>query len=162
MSKSLESVFFSPPHPMSLSGKLSQTPNEVPMAIEREPAPAKIRIPEIRVELEKFFPGADLRLQHGHGCGQAEIKFDEYELRVMVSGPAEAKRNTTIRFIQRIERGKMRVLLSKQTDDWYEIVGAIEEARAIVRGIIYSLKSVLTPKRTKVINGIEDLLSPDY
>ena len=128
---------------------------------EREPAPEKIRIPDVRIEIQAAFPGVTVKIQHGIKSGLAEVKFDEYELRVMLSGPVAEKRKANIRFVQRIERGRMRVFLDRKTDDWYEIVDAIREARAIVRGIIHSLNKALSPPVVRGIEDISDLFRDD-
>lgn len=140
---------------------------------QREPAPEQIRMQDIRAELEKAFPGATVDLNHGIQSHSAEIRFDEFELRVLLSGPAGEKHKAlNVRFLQRIEKGKMRVFfdrhigrepppagVDKSTADWYALQDAIGDARAHVRGLVHALTTVLTPKRPKEYGSIHDLLT---
>ena len=132
------------------------------MADTREPAPEQIRLQDIKIELEKAFPGADVLCQHGIQSHEAEVKFDEFELRVILSGPlGEINKKMSIRFLQRIERNKQRIFFDRRPTDWYELVDAIGEARAHIRGLVHALTTVLNPKRSRDFGTIADILAGD-
>jgi hypothetical protein len=131
---------------------------------EREPAPEKIRLPEIKEAVEKAFPGAHIDMQNAIGGGGfVEASFDDYALRVLLTGPVAATRKTSIRFVQRVGRnGKtVQLVFEEKTEDWYEILDSIQRARAIVNGIIHNLRAALTPKKSAEIKSINDLFTKD-
>lgn len=122
----------------------------------------EITAPDARVEMQHAFPGADVLLQHGIGVITVSVAFDEYELRVMISGKKGAGRTTQVRFLQRIPApATKRVIHESKVTTMAEFSEAISWCRGYLQGLCHSIQTALKPKVVHQINGISDLFGGD-
>jgi len=116
---------------------------------------------DARLVMQQAFPGADVLLQHGIGVVTAVTTFDEYELRVMISGK-QGNRTTHIRFLQRIPApATKRVIYESRVSTMKDFSESISWCRGYLQGLCHAIQTALRPKVVHQINGISDLFGGD-
>lgn len=115
-----------------------------------------LRANDVKIMVENLFPGGkdNILVQHGIQAGTCELAFDEFELRVILSGEAGNRISASIRFLQRWGKtnAQKRLYFERIVTSREELEDALAECRATVAGILQSLNSILNPpSATKTI-----------
>ena len=118
-------------------------------------------IQDVKLCMEKAFPGVAFKVTHGLNSYQALGQFDEFELRVILSGVRKAGRPFHIRLIQKAGRVK-RLLVDKQTKDPAEAEAAIREARQHILGMMLALQQALNPKVVRPRDDLDSLMTAGF
>jgi hypothetical protein len=120
---------------------------------------------DVKAALEDVFKGCDVKTPGvGNNSHHAEVKFNEYEIRVILSGTRSPTRDIHFRFMQRIKpagRSKLiKVLITEMsTQDPKELMKAIRGSREYLLGIVQAINRALKRKPVPQVLGIDDLLT---
>ena len=124
-----------------------------------------ISIAEVRSALESVFKGCLVETPHAlGGCHHAELKFNEYEVRVILGGERRGNPDRPIhfRFMQKVAasgRKPIKVMINEvQTTDPKVLATAIRDAKEYLLGIVQSINQALKRKPVKQILDVDDLL----
>ena len=119
-------------------------------------------IQDVKLCMETAFPGVAFKINHGISSYQAVGNFDEFELRVILSGKRKAGRPFHIRLLQKAGRIK-RTIVDTSTADPAEAERAIKEARQHIFGMMLALQQALNPPPAKKPrDDIDSLLSSGF
>lgn len=118
-------------------------------------------IQDVRLCLEQAFPGVDFKISHGISTFQAVGTFDEYEMRVILSGTRKEGRPFHIRLMQRAGRVR-RMIVDVTTTDPAEAEAAIKSARSHIMGMVVALRGALNPKVVREKDGLESLMMDGF
>jgi len=120
---------------------------------------------DVKAVLEDVFKGCTVTSPNAMmGSYHAEVRFDEYEVRVIMTGSRlSPKREMHFRFLQRIvpfgQKREQKVLISEvHTKDEEELVRAIRGCKEYLLGVIQSIDRALRHKPVSQVRGVEDLL----
>lgn len=126
-----------------------------------------VGILDVKAALENAFQGCDVRTPNAmRGSFHAVVKFDEYEIQVILSGKRGLERNIYFRFQQRLapagRKRSTKVLINEvKTTDPRDLAIAIRDAKEHLLGIVQAIQRALRPKSVPRVRGIEDLLRGD-
>lgn len=135
---------------------MNTTPQTPPVEDE------EITFPDAKAEMVRAFPGTDVMLQHGIGVVTVSTTFDEYDLRVMISGKkGSGTRVTQVRFLQRIPPSTKRVIYEMRVTTMAEYSDAISWCRGYLQGLCHAIQTALKPKVVHQINGVADIFGGD-
>jgi len=129
-------------------------------------ADGSIGILDVKAALEDAFKGCDVVCPSSQGGHHAEVKFDEYEIRVILSGRRAPNRPIHFRFMQRIVtkvgRRPTKVLLNEvRTTDPKVLAIAIRDAKEYLLGIVQAIQKALKPRPTMRTTAVDDLFFGD-
>jgi len=120
---------------------------------------------DVKAALEDVYKGCDVLCPRTlGGSHHAEGTFNEYEIRVILSGTRSKTRDIHFRFMQRIKpagRKKATKLLitEMRTQDPKELMKAIRGSREYLLGIVQAINRALKRKPVPQVLGIDDLLT---
>jgi hypothetical protein len=132
------------------------------MGIGTKPGVYSIR--DIAAEMEDVFKGCSIDTPYTMGSSTvAEVKFDEYEIRVIRTGGGVASQAFNFRFLQKImppgKRSPIKFLHKDlRTTDPKELIRAIRGAKEYLLGVVQSINRALKRKPVSQVRGVEDLL----
>jgi hypothetical protein len=136
------------------------------MSDDQEEKP--IGIGDVKAALEDVFKGCDVETPYAMDCSfHAEVKFDEYEIRIILSGRRSGPdRRYHFRFLQKIvPSGKRRatklIINEVRTTDEAELLVAIRDAKEYLLGIVHAINRALKRKPVPQVRGVADLLRGD-
>ena len=121
-------------------------------------------IRDVKVVLERTFPGTVVNIPPSmSGSYHAEISFLEYEIRIILVGNRARDRKMHFRFMQKFlltpddKRLTKRMIREFETQDPDVLLQAIEDAKAYLLGLVFSiqraLKPVPVPKTSNILDG---------
>lgn len=116
---------------------------------------------DAQAAMEKIFPGCTVEkpITTGHSF-IAEIRFYEYEIRVILFGGKSPNRDIHYRFLQRPGGERHKIILKEvYTDDPEELLQALRETRSHVMGVLHALHSALMPKGVPKIESVDAMLN---
>jgi len=127
-----------------------------------------IKIGDVKAALEDVFKGCTVTTPSTMGSRSfvAELSFDEYEIRVILSGKRGPERDIHFRFLQKVvPSGQVRptklIINEVRTTDPKELVRAIRGAREYLLGIVQAINRALKRKPGITTTCVEDLLRGD-
>jgi len=126
-------------------------------------------IGDVKALLEDVFKGCDVEASPDAliGSFHAEVKFNEYEVRVILSGRrGTEKRSMHFRFLQKIlpagKKRPVKVLISElHTKDDKELLRAIRGSKEYLLGVVQAINSALKRKPVPQVRDIDGLLRGD-
>lgn len=123
-----------------------------------------VNILDVKVALEEVFKGCKVEMSHVVGSQHAKVSFDEYEVRVILSGSRAVDRSKHLRFMRRIKQKPPRkpikqTIMDIATKDEAEFVQALKDVRAYLLGIVQAIQHALKPPHQRDIDGIEALFN---
>lgn len=125
-----------------------------------------IGILDVKAALEDVFKGCDVVTPRTMvGSFHAEVKFDEYEVRVILSKRGN-ERDIHFRFLQKVVtktgRKPTKVLINEvRTTDPKKLGLAIRDAKEYLLGISQAITRALRPKPVPQVRDISDLIRGD-
>ncbi len=127
-----------------------------------------LNILDIKAALEMVYLGCTVECPYSMGgSSHAELKFNEYEIRVILSGSHRGPdRQIHFRFLQRIRpAGKKRpikVLIHElHTKDDRELIRAIKGSKEYLLGVMQAINQALKRRPVPQVRTIDDLLKGD-
>ena len=121
-------------------------------------------IQEVRAILEGVYKGCLVDVLGGVGGNSfhAQVNFNEYEIRVILSGPRTKTRSINFRFMQRVKgpgRKPIKIVINEvRTQDPAELLVAIRHSKEYLLGIIHSINRAFKRKQAPQVHDIEDLM----
>jgi hypothetical protein len=128
--------------------------------------PEGIGIRDVKVALERTFPGVDVTCPNSMGGSfHANISFFEYSIRVILTGRRNADRGINFRFMQESKgpgnRTTKRIINEFQTTDPKVLQRGIAEAKEHLLGVTQAIRAALRPKPVQTTRSVADLLRQD-
>ena len=126
-----------------------------------------VGILDVKAALEDAFKGCDVRTPNAMmGSFHAEVKFDEYEIQVILSGKRGTERSIYFRFQQRVKssgrKRSTKVLINEvKTTNPKDLAIAIRDAKEHLLGIVQAIQRALKPRPVSKVRDIDDLLRGD-
>jgi len=118
---------------------------------------------DVAAYLEDIFKGCEVIKSHGTSSYHASVSFDEYRLRVILSGRRAKDRDIHFRFWQESKgtgrHATKRVLSEVKTTDPKELMDAIKDAKAHLLGLVHAIQTAFKPKPVKSVRTIDDLMN---
>lgn len=115
--------------------------------------------------MEGIFQGCSVEMGHGSGVATAEVRFGEFEVRVMLTGHGKPNWIWHVRFQQQValpDRKRptkpiKRILQETQSKDPQEAVKALKGVRAYLLGLVQAIQAALRPKAVQTATEISDI-----
>jgi len=126
--------------------------------------PGVYTIRDIAAEMEDVFKGCHVDTPYTMGTSTvAEVKFDEYEIRIIRTGGGVDSQKFNFRFLQKVvppgQRSPIKILhRDLRTTDPKVLVQAIRSVKEHLLGTVQSINQALKRKPVALTRGIEDLL----
>jgi len=131
-----------------------------------QPSPPKdFNFLDMKVAMEGIFQGCTVEMGHGLGTASAEVRFGEFEVRVMLTGHGKANWVWHVRFQQQVElpdrkrptKPIKRTLHEVQSKDPQEAVAALKHVKAYLLGLVHSIQAALRPKAAVEATEVGDI-----
>ena len=121
-----------------------------------------IGILDVKSVLVDVFKGCDVKTTHGTSSYHAEVLFDEYSVRIILSGPRSPDRPIYFRFMQESKgRGRSRVkrvINEVRTTNPDDLLTAIKDCKAHLLGVAHAIQAAFKPRPVATIRTIDDLM----
>ena len=120
---------------------------------------------DVKAVLEETFKGCRVKVTPSMGGSlHAEMAFDEYEIRVIMSGRVGEPKKIHYRFLQKVKRPgtvkSTKVFLNEiHTQDPQELMKAIRDAKEYLLGIVHAINKALRRPTVPQVREIDDLLN---
>lgn len=124
---------------------------------------------DMRIVMEGVFQGCTVEMGHGSGVATAEVRFGEYEVRVMLTGHKKSEWVWHVRLQQQValpDRKRptkpiKRVLQETQTKDPQEAVKALRGVKAYLLGLVHAIQAAVRPKASVEASSVGSLFQGD-
>ena len=117
---------------------------------------------DVQEALENTFKGCDVKTSGGIGSFHASVEFDEYRIRVILSGRRSEERNIHFRFMQESKgRGRhatKRMINEVKTTKPEDLVRAVADAKSHLLGVAHAIQAAFKPKPVDRVKTIDDLM----